>query len=660
MQPDWYQSTFFNWHVDYHIRPHSATGAGMTAERLRHILERVRPDMVQVDAKGHPGLSSYRSRYSPVSEHYAQDTLRLYRDITRELGLPFSVYYSTLIDNAAIAAHPEWSILQADGTPVTWFSEVLWNRLCFNSGYVDDYMLPQLLEITIAYEPDGFWMDGDAPTARLCYCPACQALFRARTGAALPTEALDPLWPEALQFVRDTYTRYVKKICDTIHDARPGCLVSINWLQTLRSPNLAPNSIDWLSGDVSVSRSPAAASAEARYIDGQAVPGDIMICQFTADESWQYLYYKTLDQISQDAAPILANGCRVFVWTSPMLDGSIHDDAVDLLAETASFIRARQPWSEDTTSVADVGVLLSSRPAQRSPHLRSQPPELDRVLAAQHWLAAAGWHHDLLSDHQTGDFERWHVIIAPDLADLSAETVAALIRYVESGGQLLAGAPLEAGSEGRVRADLALLTGIECATATGQKIVRSNVWGAPTRLFYDYWQLTGPELTPWGGVWDTQTGQRLGGQSEAVLHSLGAGRVLTLCGDVFLSLHTVPAPALSAMALRALRHLHPQPVAELLPAGQLEVSVRARSGEWLVHLINRGADRDMAGNSFFVERVPPTAPRRVRVRYPQPAAQVTLEPGGRSLAWTLDNSGVVIELPALDIHNVVRIQGPPL
>ena len=653
---NWYTPTFFNWHVDYHIRPHSATGAGMTAERLRGILQRVRPDMVQVDAKGHPGLTSYPTKFGFMSDNYARDTLRIYRDVTRELAIPMSIYYSTLVDNAAGEAHPDWCIIKADGSRDTWFAEVSWSRICFNSGYVDDYMLPQLREIIRAYEPDGFWLDGDVFTARLCYCPTCQARFHARAGARLPADLSSPLWGEALHFLRESYEVYVGKVCAEIHAQRPECLVAVNWLQTLRSPGLAPQTVDWLSGDVPVNRSARAASAEARYIDSQALPGDIMICQFTADELWERLYYKPPVQQAQEAAIVIANGARVFVWTSPMLDGSIHDDAVELLAQTAEFVRARQPYCQGSASVPDVALFLAETSFHASPILRNQPPELDRLLAAQHMLVMAGWHHDIVSDHQLDSLACWPLVIVPTLSNITPDTASALTAYVESGGQLLISAPLAADPDGRVRADFAALTGVEHSTATDMHSMRSDVLDHPTRVFYTYWRLEGENLGQMGTLWDTQTGQALKGMPEAVLHSLSRGRVLTICGDIFLGYHEVQSPVLREVVLRALRRLHPRPVAWLDPGGQLEVIVREREGDWFVHLVNRGADRDMSGNNFFVEQVPPAPGRELQVRCLFEAANVTLEPSGREITWTQEGDFLRCQLPPLGIHEIVHIQ----
>ncbi len=653
----WYEASYFNWHVDYHVRPHSATGAGMTAERLRGILQRIKPDMVQVDAKGHPGLASYPTRVGATSENYARDTLRLYRDVTTALGLPLSVYYSTLVDNFAGERHPEWCIVKSDGTLDTWFSEVIWSRLCFNSGYVDDYMLPQLSEICREYQPDGFWFDGDAFTGRLCYCPACEAQFRIRTGQALPRDVTAPLYPEALRFLRDSYSAYVAKIRATLRQTLPECQMSVNWLQTLRSPGLAPGTVDWLSGDVPVSRSAPAASAEARYIGAQDLPGDIMICQFTADENWERLYYKAPEHQAQEAAVIMANGARVFLWTSPMLDGSIHEDAVELLDDLARFIRARQRWCQDTTSVREVALFLPRAPFETSPLLRHEPPALKRLLAAQHLLVNAGQHHDIISDAHHDRFSQWPVIVVAGLADLTAEDVAALDVFVQSGGCLLASAPLDMDASGHVRPDLAALTGVTQAVATDIRIVRTDVGPSPTRVFYAYWQLNGAGLSPHGTLWDAQTGALLPAMPERVAYQRGKGRVLTFCGDVFEGYQQVQAPVLRQVVMRGLRQIYPVPAAMLEPCGQIEVAVRQKmNGDWLVHLVNRGADRDMSGSNYFVEKVPPAGARKLYLHCPAEVSNVRLQPGDRPVQWIRRDGMVHCDIPEIELYEIVELQ----
>ena len=44
-----------------------------------------------------------------------KDALRIYRDVTRELGIKLGVHYSGVVDVRAIELHPEWGRVDADG-----------------------------------------------------------------------------------------------------------------------------------------------------------------------------------------------------------------------------------------------------------------------------------------------------------------------------------------------------------------------------------------------------------------------------------------------------------------------------------------------------------------------------------------------------------------
>ena len=113
-------------------------------------------------------------------------------------------------------------------------------------------------------------------------------------------------------------------------------------------------------------------------------------------------------------------------------------------------------------------------------------------------------------------------------------------------------------------------------------------------------------------------------------------------------------PALRDLVLAVLRFLHPHPVAELDPPGQLEVSVRQRPGEWLVHLVNHGADRDMGGDSFFVEKVPGSGPRTLFVRYKERPQSVMLQPGNRGVEWHAVTDGIRVHIVIIQHNHTTR------
>src|SRR5438477_12654701 len=113
------------------------------------------------------------------------------------MGIPLVVHYSGIWDDAAMAAHPEWARVAADGRRDE-------GKACLTGPYTATYMIPQMLEILERYDVDGFWVDGENWAARPCYCDRCRRLFSYQHGT-VPAEAGQPLWAEWLLFHRRAF-----------------------------------------------------------------------------------------------------------------------------------------------------------------------------------------------------------------------------------------------------------------------------------------------------------------------------------------------------------------------------------------------------------------------------------------------------------------------
>ncbi len=155
-QKNWHDDVFFGLHFDLHAtEKDTELGRALTEEHLRSQLAKIRPDFVQCDGKGHPGYASYPTRVGVPSPGIVKDQLRIWRDVTREMGIPLVVHFSGIWDAAALKDHPAWGRVDRPG------GERSPKMVCPLSPYTDDYMIPQLLEIVDMYDVDGFWVDGE-------------------------------------------------------------------------------------------------------------------------------------------------------------------------------------------------------------------------------------------------------------------------------------------------------------------------------------------------------------------------------------------------------------------------------------------------------------------------------------------------------------------
>ena len=85
---NWHENVFFGIHNDLHATASDTDlGRELTPELLRERLLRTHPDWVQTDCKGHPGYTSWPTKVGSTSPGVVKDALRIYRDVTRELGI---------------------------------------------------------------------------------------------------------------------------------------------------------------------------------------------------------------------------------------------------------------------------------------------------------------------------------------------------------------------------------------------------------------------------------------------------------------------------------------------------------------------------------------------------------------------------------------------
>lgn len=79
---------FFGVHFDFHANPDTrGIGKTLKAEDVDYMLDKVKPDFIQVDTKGHPGISSYPTKVGVAAPDIVQDPLKLFREETAKKGV---------------------------------------------------------------------------------------------------------------------------------------------------------------------------------------------------------------------------------------------------------------------------------------------------------------------------------------------------------------------------------------------------------------------------------------------------------------------------------------------------------------------------------------------------------------------------------------------
>ncbi|HLH57109.1 MAG TPA: hypothetical protein VKY92_26255, partial [Verrucomicrobiae bacterium] len=170
--------SYFGIHFDFHAGVDcKEIGRNTTRAMIENIITNVRPDYIQIDCKGHPGLSSYPTKVGNQAPGFVGDPLKMWREVTAEHGVALYMHYSGVWDSEAIRKHPEWAVVNADGTTNG-------NATSFFAPYDEQLLIPQLRELTGDYGVDGAWVDGECWASAPDYSAPAFKAWQAVTGFA--------------------------------------------------------------------------------------------------------------------------------------------------------------------------------------------------------------------------------------------------------------------------------------------------------------------------------------------------------------------------------------------------------------------------------------------------------------------------------------------
>lgn len=651
---NWHSGVFFGLHYDLHANAEDTNlGEELTVEHLVERLERVRPDWIQCDCKGHPGYTSWPTEVGSTSPGMIVDQLAIYREATRRLGIPLGMHYSGVYDERAVELHPEWARRAADGSADARFT-------CRHSAYVDELMIPQMLELIDRYDVDGFWVDGENWASYPCWCDACRAGFTAATGIAeAPTEKGQPHWRDWCDYHRRLFIDYVTHYADAVHARKPACLICSNWMYTIRQPEPIEAPVDYLSGDFTPQWGADRAALEGRMLDSRQLTWDLMAWGFIHQPNQAPSETKPALHLQQEVAEVVALGGSVMVYAKPQRSGWLVGWHHDMLAEVADFCRERQSLCWQTASGSEAAVLhLADHYYAVNDPLYNYGSAIQPVEGALQVLLECGLSTDILTEEVAlARPEQYRLLVVPEQTRLSPRLQEHLERFASGGGTvLLTGSHLAR----------------ECPKLVGVEAVDAPITPKPGAWGSGFLEVAG-RAEPLRGDWqavkarrgtqvwsrvllDEEPGKDTSEHPAVTVRPVGAGRIVHLPGPLFGNYAAAHYPDLRRFVDHLLDQLTIpwQVVCEAPP--WCELIVRRQGDRLLLNLLNRGAAETLSPRRTIVEHLPPVRDVRLKVvREKQPEA-IHMVPDDATLDWNWSHGRVNLYLDQVPLHQVIVIE----
>lgn len=635
--------SYFGLHFDFHAGMDcTEIGKNTTRLMIENVIGQTQPDYIQIDCKGHPGLSSYPTKVGNPAPGFVGDPLRLWRDVTAERGVALYMHYSGVWDSEAIRRHQDWAVVNADGSRSK-------NATSFFGPYADQLLIPQLRELAGDYGVDGAWVDGECWASQPDYGEAAIKAFGSATGFMdVPHKPGDTHWFEFLEFNREAFRKYLRYYITEVKKTHPNMQLCSNWAFSDHMPERVCAPVDWISGDYTPEDSVNSARLSARYLVHQGKPWDLMAWSFaTRGAQINHSRQKPAVQLQREAAVVLAQGGGFQFYYNQRRDGSIREEHLPVMAEVARFCRERQAICHHAMPVPQVALLYSTA----SHYLEINGlfhRDLSRIQGTLQALLESQQVVDVVSEHALkGRMSEYPLIVIAECDYLEPVFKKDLIAYVKNGGNLLIVGPQAASlftSELGVTMDQA------------QDDPRYLAYQGHMTVTQDQTQTVQLDSKT-QAIGQLHVSDRTDSASHpaASVYTLGKGKIAATYFSFSRGYLTNRSPQAKAFLNDLARELFPAPMVEVTGSSNVDVSVNRLKDKLIVNLVNTSGNHWDRDNALF-ESIASVGPLDVTIRQQSRPTKVTLEPGNQTIPFEYRNKKIHLTVPTLAIHSIIEVQ----
>ena len=630
--------SFWGVHFDRHSQlTDEHLGKTLTEGMIDSMLKAVRPDYIQVDSKGHPGVSSYPTVVGQQAAGYDKDPLALIREVTFKRNVALYVHHSGVMDINYVRLYPEEGRRAPDG-------KLDGQNTSFWGNYADRLLIPQLKELALKYKVDGVWIDGESWAVYPDYHPKAQEEFKQVTGLSyMPTVAEDPNYKILLEFNRKKFIAYIDHYTAELKKVAPQFQLCSNWAFSALMPEPVPAGIklDFLSGDYDPDDALNTANWNARCLAGQGLPYDLMAWSFV-----RHSVPKTALQLCQEAAAVisLGGGCQMYFRQNE--DMSFQPESFDIMREVADFVLPRRDYCKGIKPIPQIALFYSTAGWKQKVNDIYRPFGVNGIRGIMNALLDGQQAVEvLMTHHMEKRMEEYPVIVVPEWEVMEPEMIARLKEYVKKGGNLLV-----IGSEATVLFDDIL--GVQGVGERG-----ASCLGFDNR-FVDI-QGKFREIRCEQGTEELarlyQTNDfRFPSGSAATIHKYGKGKVAGVYMNIGESYLSTTSPVFRDFLSELIGDLFPKPLVSVKGSHRVHVIPSEKDGRMLIQLVNTSGDhanRSVKG----IDEIPELRDFNVVVRSEERPKKVLLQPDGRPLRFDYVDGKVTFVVPDLKIHDIVEI-----
>jgi hypothetical protein len=639
------ENSFFGLHFDFHATLNdNQIGKTFFAETIDSMLTLIKPDYIQVDCKGHPGISSYPTKVGNPAPGFVKDVYKIWREETSKHGVGLFVHYSGVLDYETVKKHPEWATVNRDGKISETNTSVM-------SPYVDQLLIPQLKELIDNYKIDGAWVDGESWALTLDYSKKMVDAFQKETGIkSIPYYMNDKYVDEFRTFNRNAFRKYISYYVEELHKYDPHFQLTSNWAFSSFMPRSIDVNIDFISGDFEPSNSLYSGLFESRCIASQGKSWDLMVWGFAHDNEGSHIY-KSPVQLQQAAAVVISMGGGFQIYSTQNRDASVKPWLFGTLKSVSDFCRERQPFCQYAKPVPQIALLYSianfeknSEPLYSSSGKIQDPLRgmLDLLLDSQNTVEI------LMEHHLEKRINEYPLVVIPETQYLTEDFKKVLLSYVSAGGNLLV-----VGVEPTKM--FAEQLGVEL-TDTASIGVKNIGWDGQMAgvrgLFQPFKPIDSVETF---GLIYNEPDFRSQSSPAATIASFGKGKIAGVYFDIGRYYLKMNNSVYRNFINGLVRRLFPNPKIQVKGSENVLLTVNKVNNNLTVNLVNMSGPHANTRIARY-NSIPSIGPLDVKIKVNEQPSKVTLQPENISLKYSYSDGEIKTTINKVDVYSIIIVE----
>ena len=416
-------------HLDFHTSEHIPDiGIRFSEAQFIEALQIARVNSINFFAMGHHGWCYYPTATGMNHPHLKTDLVGGMMRACRKAGINPVVYVTVGWNDKASREHPEWCIRKPDGSldgpPQAHAHSARdrgWYRICCNTPYLEEVVLPVTREVMKMYDPAGIWFDITGEF--VCTCDWCRAGMRE---AGLDHRASK----DRQRWAKTVYLNYLKKTTEIVWGKNPDATVYHNGTDKKGRHDLYPYwshyEIESLpTGGWGYNHFPV----NARYF---TMLPDTSVVSMTGKfhQFWgEFGGFKSALALRYEAAQIMSLGCAACVGDQLHPNGEMDLETYRIIGEAYRDIEEREEWLTMTKPVAEVAVLSPSGVTKIETREDKSESGACRMLMECHVP------HVVIDEQM--DFSPYRILVLPDAVPVDEKLKTKLEVFLENDGKLI-------------------------------------------------------------------------------------------------------------------------------------------------------------------------------------------------------------------------------